>query len=272
PTLNRSPGRATSVSGLRWAISPTRRLPECTASTTRIERSRPTASGTVVRGKTIVSRSVRIGTGSLTVGVWSPESSRSSARSGSSMHPPPPRAAPTSIEYIQAAKPLRAIPAARRRGRAPRRGRRGSLWRGHERAFVSATSSRPARRARLRPTLRAVLYLVAFVVGSGAAQIAVALLLSLAGLGALLEGLTPIETRPIVLALYAPVLLAVVAATWLFVRQLDRRRLVELGLAARGAWLRELAGGVGLGALLMALVFVVELGAGGYHLIAFGWE
>jgi len=47
-------------------------------------------------------------------------------------------------------------------------------------------------------------------------------------------------------------------AAWI----LDRRPLADYGLHLRRAWLRDLAFGLGLGALLMALIFCVELAAG----------
>ena len=55
---------------------------------------------------------------------------------------------------------------------------------------------------------------------------------------------------------------AVVLGTWACARALDRRPLVDLGLKFNPRWWAELGAGVVIGGLLMALIFVVELGAG----------
>jgi len=53
-----------------------------------------------------------------------------------------------------------------------------------------------------------------------------------------------------------------VAATWLLAATLDKRRFVEFGLRLSPRWWLDFGAGVGIGALLMAAIFVVELGAG----------
>ncbi|MFQ6059531.1 MAG: lysostaphin resistance A-like protein [Anaerolineae bacterium] len=67
-------------------------------------------------------------------------------------------------------------------------------------------------------------------------------------------------------------LAAVLAATCLARRFLDRRALRDLGLRRRPGWLVELAAGVGLGALLMVLIFAVELAGGWLEIGGFGWQ
>jgi uncharacterized protein len=53
-----------------------------------------------------------------------------------------------------------------------------------------------------------------------------------------------------------------VALTWLVARYIDRRPLAGLGLQMDRAWWRDLVFGLVLGAVAMALVFLVEYGAG----------
>lgn len=57
-------------------------------------------------------------------------------------------------------------------------------------------------------------------------------------------------------------LLIVLASVGLVARLLERRSLREFGLAIDGAWLADLGFGLALGALLMTLIFAVELSAG----------
>lgn len=57
-------------------------------------------------------------------------------------------------------------------------------------------------------------------------------------------------------------LVAVLLLTWLAVRWLDRRRWHSIGLHFDGAWWRDLAFGLLLGAVLMTFVFLVEYSAG----------
>jgi membrane protease YdiL (CAAX protease family) len=57
-------------------------------------------------------------------------------------------------------------------------------------------------------------------------------------------------------------LLVMLATYWVAGRFLDRRRFVDFGFHFDAAWWRDLAFGLALGALLMALIFGVELAAG----------
>ena len=57
-------------------------------------------------------------------------------------------------------------------------------------------------------------------------------------------------------------LLGISAITWLAVRLLDKRPIVDLGLRLTASWWRDLAFGLTLGAVLMGLVFAVEYALG----------
>ncbi|WP_435063322.1 CPBP family intramembrane glutamic endopeptidase [Halobaculum sp. EA56] len=60
-------------------------------------------------------------------------------------------------------------------------------------------------------------------------------------------------------------MLAVVAATLLAARYVDRRRLADLGLRREPGWLADLAAGLALGVLLQALIAAVGLAAGWFR-------
>lgn len=66
----------------------------------------------------------------------------------------------------------------------------------------------------------------------------------------------------VVVALQAVSFVAVLVTVWLAARFLDRRRLSEFGLRLDGRWWADFGFGLLLGALLMALIFAVELAAG----------
>ena len=57
-------------------------------------------------------------------------------------------------------------------------------------------------------------------------------------------------------------LAAIMLSIWLTGRWLDRRRLSGFGLHLSRSWWQDLAFGLGLGALLMSLIFLVEWGSG----------
>src|SRR5690606_39480810 len=57
-------------------------------------------------------------------------------------------------------------------------------------------------------------------------------------------------------------LVAIVASVWLAGRFLDKRRFAEFGLRIDRRWWEDFGFGLALGAVLMALIVVVELAAG----------
>ncbi len=126
-------------------------------------------------------------------------------------------------------------------------------------------------RGRWRPTLRVVAYLALFFALTQLAELALLLLLLATGVLRVVPALETLTTSPLVLPLYGAGLLAALGVTWAFARLLDHRPLLDFGLRPGGPWLRDAAAGFGLGALLMALIFVVELGAGWYRLEAVEW-
>jgi membrane protease YdiL (CAAX protease family) len=80
------------------------------------------------------------------------------------------------------------------------------------------------------------------------------------------RGLAPLFAAPPALgeriALILLRLFTVVAVTWLFAAYLDRRRWVDLGWQLDRHWWEDLGFGLLLGAVLMAIVFLIELAAG----------
>ncbi len=64
------------------------------------------------------------------------------------------------------------------------------------------------------------------------------------------------------LLFYAVNLLLVINMTWLVIRYIDKRALVDIGLRLDRPWLADLGFGLLLGAGLMTLIFLVELGLG----------
>ena len=72
-----------------------------------------------------------------------------------------------------------------------------------------------------------------------------------------------IMSRPgLMLALQVLSFVAVMLTVWLAGRFLDKRRFADFGLHLNGAWWADFAFGLLLGAVLMALIFAVELAAG----------
>ena len=64
------------------------------------------------------------------------------------------------------------------------------------------------------------------------------------------------------LASSAASLLAALATLWLAGRFLDRRRFADFGLRLDAGWWLDLGFGLALGAVLMAAIFVVQIGMG----------
>jgi membrane protease YdiL (CAAX protease family) len=67
-------------------------------------------------------------------------------------------------------------------------------------------------------------------------------------------------------------LAAVLPATWLARRLLDRRPFLDLGMHARPGWCLDLLFGIALGGLLMAAVFGTEWALGWLRIDSFAWQ
>jgi membrane protease YdiL (CAAX protease family) len=81
--------------------------------------------------------------------------------------------------------------------------------------------------------------------------------------GAITVGPMTLLESPLVMALASLGLLAAVGASvWLAGRLLDRRPFASFGFHVSGSWWRDFGFGLFLGAALMLLIFLVELGAG----------
>ena len=65
---------------------------------------------------------------------------------------------------------------------------------------------------------------------------------------------------------------AVGGTTWAFCRYVDGRPLASLGIGVYPGWVRQLAGGFALGAILIVLIFAVGVGGGYYRIEAVAWE
>ncbi len=103
--------------------------------------------------------------------------------------------------------------------------------------------------------LRALWRLLLHVLLLAAAGLAAAPLLSVV----MEDRATSLANDIVVVALSA---LAIVAATLVAARFLDRRPISDLGLQFNSSWWRDLGFGLFLGALLMLLIFLVELALG----------
>ena len=131
------------------------------------------------------------------------------------------------------------------------------------------------KEGRLRPTWRAITYVVAFVVSSFVIQIPLAVLLVLAILAGLLDenSLMQLESSLPFLVLNTLISLAVVVPlTYLFRRFLDGKDLLSLGLHRERGWVRETVAGLLLGAGLIGVVFLLEWALGWVTIEAFAWQ
>jgi membrane protease YdiL (CAAX protease family) len=91
---------------------------------------------------------------------------------------------------------------------------------------------------------------------------AVALMIRTAQGGITASPMTLLES-PLVIALATlAILAAIVASVWLAGRFLDRRPFADFGFHMGGNWWRDFGFGLFLGAALMLLIFLIELGAG----------
>lgn len=61
-------------------------------------------------------------------------------------------------------------------------------------------------------------------------------------------------------------------SVWISARMMDRRTIIDFGLAWDSIWKRELCVGLALGALAMTLIFLIEWASGWISITGFGWE
>ena len=131
------------------------------------------------------------------------------------------------------------------------------------------------KEGRLRPAWRAILYVVAMVVGLFAIQIPLAILLVLAVLVGVLDqnSLTQLEfSLPFLLLNTAISLAVILPLTWAFRRFLDGQSLRSLGLQRAQGWVRQIVAGLLLGTVLMGLIFLVEWALGWLTVEGFSWQ
>ncbi len=131
------------------------------------------------------------------------------------------------------------------------------------------------KEGRLRPTWRAVTYVVALLLGSFAIQIPVGILLVLAILAGLLDQSSLVELEsslPLLVIGIVANMMVVVPLTYLFRRFLDGKDLLSLGLRRQPGWVGETVVGLILGTVLIGLVFLVEWACGWLTLEGFSWQ
>ena len=119
------------------------------------------------------------------------------------------------------------------------------------------------------PVIRVGLYLIAYAVANLVLGGTLTLLIVAAAPGAL-ETLAFNLLTPLGLIVVAASTAATVLATWAFCRLVDRISWTRLGLQRDAGWLRDLVGGMLVGAALMTGVVLVEVGLGGYRVVGAG--
>lgn len=131
------------------------------------------------------------------------------------------------------------------------------------------------KEGRLRPTWRVVSYLLALILGQIAITVPIVLLLLvLSFVGAVDETVLTKMQSPFALMVINMLasLLVILPLTYLFRRFLDRDTLVSLGFRRRVGWVKQMVGGLLLGALLIGLIFITEWGAGWIQVQGFAWQ
>ena len=119
------------------------------------------------------------------------------------------------------------------------------------------------------PVIRVGLYLIAYAVANLVLGGALTLLVGIAAPGALAALAFNLLT-PLGLIVIGASTVATVLVTWAFCRFVDRTSLTELGPRRDAGWLRDLLGGMLVGAALMTGVVLVEIGLGGYRVDGVG--
>jgi len=128
---------------------------------------------------------------------------------------------------------------------------------------------------RLRPTWRAISYVVALVLGLFAIQIPIAIVLIVALLMGIIDEASLMElatSSPLLAVSALTSLLVIVPLTYVFRRFLDGQSLRSLGLERGQGWVRHIVAGLLLGTVLMGLIFLVEWGAGWLTVEGFSWH
>ncbi|HUW96338.1 MAG TPA: CPBP family intramembrane glutamic endopeptidase, partial [Anaerolineae bacterium] len=131
------------------------------------------------------------------------------------------------------------------------------------------------KEGRLRPTWRAVSYVVAMILGSLLLQIPLVFFLIVAvAVGAVDQAsLMDLEASQPLLVLGTLInLLLILPLTYLFRRFLDGETVLSLGLARTRGWLRDMVAGLLLGTVLIGAIFAVEWAMGWLTVEGFRWQ
>jgi membrane protease YdiL (CAAX protease family) len=91
---------------------------------------------------------------------------------------------------------------------------------------------------------------------------AVALMVRTAQGGITTSPMALTQSPPVIALATLAILAAILASVWLAGRFLDRRPFADFGFHIAGNWWRDLGFGLFLGAALMLIIFLIELGAG----------
>jgi len=131
------------------------------------------------------------------------------------------------------------------------------------------------KEGRLRPTWRVVCYVTAYLLGSLAIQIPIAVfLVMMVQLGMVDENtLMRLESSlPLLIVLGVANIALTLPLTYLFRRFLDGGTLRDLGFRRKAGWLKEIRAGLVLGSLLISLILVLEWGVGWLQVSGFAWQ
>jgi uncharacterized protein len=123
----------------------------------------------------------------------------------------------------------------------------------------------------LNPAVRVALYLPALGVAGGFVTVLTVLFFQALALPLSTMIFSGTRNESLIVA-HAVALAAVVLVTWSFRRYVDRRSFVSLGLGREPGWVAEGMVGFALGALLMSLILLGELGLRAYRLGAPNWR
>jgi len=131
------------------------------------------------------------------------------------------------------------------------------------------------KEGRLRPTWRAVSYVVAMILGSLLLQIPLVFFLIVAvAVGAVDQAslMDLAASQPLLVLGTLINLLLILPLTYLFRRFLDGETVLSLGLARTRGWLRDMVAGLLLGTVLIGAIFAVEWAMGWLTVEGFRWQ